>query len=937
MSQCSTRSVLGPRSANYSNIDTPRARRRSLRRRNSNTVPVIAVPITDAMGRAKGSFLDSSILPAPVVSAVDFIVDMAQFFFPSLFLACIDCECPSQRIALPECLLGLKRPWFSPSASSVSDEPGDTFGFDHNRCATCACQCQCCISRYCADLVWRANIGTNTVAGLKGVSRDVVDDTLGLVGAAMACPPPPEKISDKMLIHDDHAQVAEGGGAQSHIENSRRAAAPVASDISGPTHAGDNQLAYIQKLERRIRKLELVNQLVEDAYYEVSQQLAAERQSKIFMRKVMTLQHDQDMETLVKSLQENMAAASDDEDGKHPAFVIPGSGSDQEFSDTDSASFHVKLGFQMEPRKTPPHLPLLHSSPILHTTSDLSPPPSIRRSASDSTKVMLPGDLGIDFLTTAWEVDEEDSDVDVQFDQPESQLEEAVTDDNDDAWESEESEDDSDIDEDDDDDNAHELQIEFMSVPAHAIDAESSDDDADTEESDNESEASEDVDSDEDEDSHDITISFEGFHHDPSTGEDATMEWEIHSEGESETTDSRRYSISDDEALSGSDFDSVDFGAPPPAVLATPRARTPIWRAAASEVESSDEAELSDDGAKAVDPVKAVIDRYYARTGILDLAADIDDITITEDDSEGEAESPDEDFIRRHTQRQREQSQSQPQSSAGDIMGITEADGSVQERIATLPVDQRIAKFICRASSHLLQGARGGLNPGFMMNNIQELAAEFGSTHESVLCAFIESLYRLVESTADYSASDAVAKAVADVQEAAASRDEIGSPLQAVMRIVKLFHAFIVRQSDQDTVLRQLERLSLANQRARLAKHAVLLRIMYESELIDKSPIVQWYESPESSDGEDDALAAEIREHASPLIDEISSSDEQLHFSSMPNLLSPVSDESTTLNSQSSDSESAPSGIIHDFGVMHSNGSGMLDAHASGTLDAARS
>ncbi|KAJ1949412.1 hypothetical protein FBU59_001155, partial [Linderina macrospora] len=808
------------------------------------------------MGRERGSFLDSGILPTPVVSAVDFVVDMAQFFFPSLFLASIDGECPSESVTLPECLLGLQRSWFTAGKNSVSDEPGDTFGFEQSRCAACACHCKCCLSRHCAEsattatvmfrsLVWRANIGTNTVAGLKGVSRDIVADTLGLAGVTVPTPPPyerqqqqpfqqPEKISDMTHTRDgDHVQVAGGGGAQSPIENSRHAAVLVASASSAPPQQSDDQAAYIKKLERRIRKLELVNQLVEDAYYEVGQQLVAERQSKIFMRKVMTLQHDQDMEMLVKSLKESMAA-SDDEDGKHSAFVIPGGSSDQEFSDNDTTGFRVQLGFQMErgtksvtsKNTTPPAS--AHSSPILHTSSDMSPPPSsIRRTASDSTfmssssssKVMLPGDLGIDFLTTAWEEDEEeeDSDVDVQFGHSESQAEEAVTDDNDDAWESEESSDDSDIDEDDDD--AHELQIEFMSIPAHAIDAESSDDDADTEESDDESEASEDVGSDEDD--HDITISFEGFHsrrrRNPNVGDGATIEWEIHSESKSEVTSTRRFSISDDEAPSSSEFDTTDVETPAPAAaLATPRVRTPLWHAGAgagADAESDDEAVPSDDGAEAVDPVKAVINRYYARTGVLDLAADIDDITVTEDAAEDGAESPDEDFIRRHTQRQRERDQSPV--AHGDIMGIAETDGSVQERIATLPVDQRIAKFICRASSHLLQGARGGLNPGFMMNNIQELAAEFGSTHESVLCAFIESLYRLIESSADNLASDLVASPVVGPRPSALSkklRDEIGSPLQAVMRIIKLFHAFISGQSDQDTVLRQLERLSLANQ-----------------------------------------------------------------------------------------------------------------------------
>ncbi|KAJ2586783.1 hypothetical protein IWW49_003832 [Coemansia sp. RSA 1797] len=165
------------------------------------------------------------------------------------------------------------------------------------------------------------------------------------------------------------------------------------------------------------------------------------------------------------------------------------------------------------------------------------------------------------------------------------------------------------------------------------------------------------------------------------------------------------------------------------------------------------------------------------------------------------------------------------------------------EHNAQLPADQRLAKFIHRASSHLQQGARGGLSLGFMLHNIEVQAEKFASNHVSVLCAFIESLYQLAESTGGAGADQADATNQRRSALSKKLRDEASSPNQAVMRIVRLLHTFITAPEDQLVILQQLEALSEANSQIRPQRHEQLLRILYESELVDRSTIIRWYTS----------------------------------------------------------------------------------------------
>ncbi|KAJ2741292.1 hypothetical protein H4S06_005922 [Coemansia sp. BCRC 34490] len=183
------------------------------------------------------------------------------------------------------------------------------------------------------------------------------------------------------------------------------------------------------------------------------------------------------------------------------------------------------------------------------------------------------------------------------------------------------------------------------------------------------------------------------------------------------------------------------------------------------------------------------------------------------------------------------------------------------EHIAQLPPDQRIAKFVYRASSHLLQGVRGGLSLGFMLHNLEALAEKFTSNHASILCAFVESLYQIVEQFGQPGIDEGQPednRLVEDASEqpkqqqqrqyprSALSKrvhEEMYSPQQAARRVAKLLHTFITLPEDQRTVLYQLEQLAEANSKVRLIKHALLLRILHECELVDRDAIASWYSS----------------------------------------------------------------------------------------------
>ncbi|KAJ2798144.1 hypothetical protein H4S07_005764 [Coemansia furcata] len=382
-------------------------------------------------------------------------------------------------------------------------------------------------------------------------------------------------------------------------------------------------------------------------------------------------------------------------------------------------------------------------------------------------------------------------------------------------------------------------------------------------------------------------------------------------------------------------------------------------------------AERGVDESIVVDPVQAVISRYYAQTGVLSIAADIEDIptngyegsTAARSDADGYHHSAvleedsshvssGNDFSMFDAQWQAQGIWDAIRGRATDSSGLLseEVQKSADERelefISSLPADQRIAKFVCRASSHLQQGARGGLSLGFMMHNIEALSDQYSSNHQSILCAFIECLYRMVETALPTATTEAVLPPSALAKHV---RSEVNSSSWIVLRIIRLMHSFITVPDDQKTVLKQLEQLSEANCDVRLAKHAQLLRMLYDNELVDKASLLQWYAtSPVTDLGGHVAEAAGehgrlLRLKAAPLLIEVSSSAAASNAaaaigemyqqvvvtgnsgsgtvsasaSSTPNLaaqtaarsclgsLTPVSDENATLHSQSSDCECA--------------------------------
>ncbi|KAJ1783643.1 hypothetical protein LPJ59_006535, partial [Coemansia sp. RSA 2399] len=302
------------------------------------------------------------------------------------------------------------------------------------------------------------------------------------------------------------------------------------------------------------------------------------------------------------------------------------------------------------------------------------------------------------------------------------------------------------------------------------------------------------------------------------------------------------------------------------------------------DLDSASQLHLSPSDYAFIDPAKAVLERYYPKAGMLNLTADIDDLP---DDYEGECGA-------------------EPGASAGACIGEYEQfthpgngeksfDDMEMELIAQLPATQRIAKFVYRASSHLLQGARGGLSLGFMLHNLEALAERFASNHAAILCAFVESLYQIVEplGQAGDDGQSEDGEPVEDVSEqhlrsalARRANEGICSPLQAARRVAKLLHTFITLPDDQQTVLHQLEQLSEANGSVRPSKHALLLRIIYECELVDRSSIEMWYSSiqQEQHDGQSHTLPAVERsqllcQNAASLLVELSNDSHELNAS----------------------------------------------------------
>ncbi|KAJ2819347.1 hypothetical protein GGI24_004815, partial [Coemansia furcata] len=563
-----------------------------------------------------------------------------------------------------------------------------------------------------------------------------------------------------------HVVAGEKNAATAAEPHQFSAPSSTASDIDEPSApsladfaAVDARLLDVnQYLLRRIRKLELTNQIVREAYAEVQEMLQAERQSKITQLKSLERKHEEDMEKLVQEYQDRA-----DRSGSNSSLSESSSDSDSDVDYAFHPGFTTSALSNRTRAATGTKVPTSNnSSPLMGSTKadGRTSPLSIRRTVSDTaclsasadTELFLQDDLGIEFLpgnahgsaTESGSDDSDDSDDDAQSEA---------------SWET-------------DDDHLEHTSggcarddydgITFSKIYIHMVDSE---------------------------------------HDEPDTDTDADAD----SESES------------DEYSDGSD-DDVDFDNDDDTVEQQPK----LCRA-----------ERGVDESIVVDPVQAVISRYYAETGVLSIAADIEDIptngyegsTAAHSDADGYHHSavPEEDsshvssgndFSMFDAQWQAQGIWDAIRGRATDSSGLLseEVQKSADERelefISSLPADQRIAKFVCRASSHLQQGARGGLSLGFMMHNIEALSDQYSSNHQSILCAFIECLYRMVETAPPTATAEAVLPPSALAKHV---RSEVNSSSLVVLRIIRLMHSFITVPDDQKTVLKQLEQLSEAN------------------------------------------------------------------------------------------------------------------------------
>ncbi|KAJ2014173.1 hypothetical protein GGI06_003624, partial [Coemansia sp. S85] len=557
-----------------------------------------------------------NIIPAPVQSALDFVVDLTQLIIPSLFMPSLSDEC----------------------------------------------------------LITAAILGGTGARSYVHASKSLA---INSVSGVTANPPLTQPSRPSYADSDDSTEPGDTSTASDVDEPS----APTLEDFA----TVDARLLDVnQLLLRRIRKLELTNQIIREAYSEVQEMLQAERQSKITQLKSLERKHEEDMEKLVQEYQDradrscndesecesSSESESDDDYVFHPGFSTLASSSRARVS----AEKRTSASYE--------------SSPLMNATKAggrLSPL-SIRRTVSDTAclsaaagiEPFLQSDLGVEFLPG--DDHESATDSDTGFD-------------------------------DSDDDAQSEASWVTDDEGLEHASGSCSKDDYDG-----------------------ITFSRVIVH----------MADSEHSEGDLDTDSD---TDSDGDADSESDDDADE--------MLPKRQHT--------------EQDL-DDGI-IVDPAQAVLGRYYAQTGVLSIAADIDDIpadgyegvTAARSDEYGFHRSDEaaSDFALFDDQWQSQGVWDAIRGRDTDSSGLLseEVQKSVDERelelISSLPADQRIAKFVCRASSHLQQGARGGLSLGFMMHNIEALSDRYSSNHQSVLCAFIECLYRILEAISPTAAVEA--------------------------------------------------------------------------------------------------------------------------------------------------------------------------------------
>ncbi|KAJ2496964.1 hypothetical protein GGH96_005449 [Coemansia sp. RSA 1972] len=780
----------------------------------------------------QGSSGDCCIVPKPVRSALEFVTDMAQLAMPSLFMADMEDGCAITKALCNNISSPLRQGSSSQTAAQHNnaaahnvtkhtneEEPGDVFGLDSSE--SCACTCSCCTSHCCFSSSvatmrnWKASVLQSRNVGLicrlpsastrqkHAVSRSLVEETLRLAGATIdaretmsqhhaynaddkltlatwsAREPPAYSTHRYQQLLQDIESDSNATKTPSASGSSNTSTADDAAVLDHALISADKLLLVNQYLLRRIRKLELTNQIIKEAYAEVNEILDAERQYNTTQLQALRRKHDEDLEKLVEELTEraNLGRSS----------------SVHSFISEDDAG---DMDYMFKPGFTTTHNGVsvsCTSSPLMGSSAGRSSSPllpGIPRSVSDTTftvisdsmSTVLPCELSIEFMQPASDHELNDESDSESEDEPSVAFGNM-------AWDPEvvDDGDESDVSGFSEDSDNDDSGLEFNAALARQM---------------------RDV---------DITTSY-------SSGSESDSEFDSDYASDTES----------ESGFSGADYDD----------LAPGKTNAPV------NISSQ---RISADDYASIDPVRAVIDRYYPQSGKLCIAADIDDVVLNPVSDmaqrvQGGDWAASEDVSFRHS----------ADSNSDIVADMTNAQDAnlmlptwpkktaeelEMEHNAQLPADQRLAKFIHRASSHLQQGARGGLTLGFMLHNLEVQAEKFASNHVSVLCAFIESMYQLAESTGGAGADQAD---VTNQRRSALSkklRDEASSPKQAVMRIVRLLHTFITSPEDQLVVLQQLEALSEANSQIRPLRHAQLLRILYETELVDRSTIIRWYTS----------------------------------------------------------------------------------------------
>ncbi|KAJ2803733.1 hypothetical protein H4R20_002780 [Coemansia guatemalensis] len=756
----------------------------------------------------------------PMRSALEFCVDMAHLAMPSLYLKCLEDDCP---------ILGgkLNATQQQLDADAASSEPGDTYAMEspspdtlmrNHRSSYCTRPSISVLRGWPAQLRQWQNKSTfpgmeHPVSQQKyAVSREIVEETFRLAGigaddvdaktqqlflssgdapgcsSADALPPyigvsdlvgPSSKWPADLLEYAE----SDSNTTKTHFNSglSDTSAGDDEAILESSLLSSEKLLTVNQYLLRRIRKLELTNQIIREAYSEVEEMLETERQSNATQLQALKNKHEEDLQYIVKEYEERARQQMD---------------SDSNDSDVESdAEYGFRRGFTATTPKRAGTV-INNDANIDSTTSCTSsplmgpaagagaagrgspPPPTIQRSVSEtaftsiskSGDLVVPGDLTIEFADSTLDSELEaasDNGTNVMFA-------------SDSRWDVEDS--DSCCTSDDDDNADEELD---------ASDAE-------------------------DDDAQDNMAGLEFAVDRICAVRDADM---MASSDSDSGTESDFESGSESESESDFDFDAVPEVSDDDPSTSTLRSR------------------FSPEDYAFINPARAMISRYYPKSGKLSVAADIDCVVPES------LESPKDNAA----------------ALSGDFLARTEKslDELEAEYNAQLPADQRIAKFILRASSHLQQGARGGLSLGFMLHNLELQADKYAPNHAAVLCAFVESLYQLAETgrtIGDDHDQNLQPDAKGQLRSALSKkqRDRACSPQQAVLRISKLLHTYITLPDDQILILQQLEDLSEANGETRLVMHPMLLRTLYECELIDRGTIIKWYTSlPEEVVGND--------------------------------------------------------------------------------------